>query len=127
MAKKPEYDMTPLQVAQVASDRHQVFNAWAASVASTIVTSSLGEKLLEKMQKNNALELARLENAIAQHIVVCSKKPDSFLHAVPDEQKLAAINYNIDESHGDSSWVNDVDRQGGSFTDAEINASREWK
>ena len=70
MAKKPEYDMTPLQVAQVAAERHSKFDAWAASVASTIVASSLGEKLLEKMQKNNLVELTKLENSIGQHLVL---------------------------------------------------------
>jgi len=91
MAKKPEYDMTPLQVAQVASDRHKVFNAWAASVASTIVSNSLGEKLLEKMQKNNAVELTKLENAIAQHLVVCSEKPSSSFYNLSDEEKLTLL------------------------------------
>lgn len=114
MAKKPEYDMTPLQVAQVASERHKAFNAWAASVASTIVSSSLGEKLVEKMQKNNAVELTKLENAIAQHLVVCSNKFQSPLYGLSDEQK-------------ESSWENSVDRQGGSFSPEEILAAREWK
>ena len=114
MAKKPEYDMTPLQVAQVAGERHKQFNAWAASVASTIVSSSLGDKLLEKMQKNNPVELTKLENAIAQHLIVCSSKSQSFLYGQSDEQKL-------------SSWENSVDRQGGSFTPEEILAAREWK
>ena len=114
MAKKPEYDMTPLQVAQVAAERHSKFDAWAASVASTIVASSLGEKLLEKMQKNNLVELTKLENSIAQHLVVCSIKVHSPLHGLSDEQKL-------------SSWENSVDKQGGSFSPEEILASKEWR
>jgi hypothetical protein len=100
MAKKSEHDMTPMQVAQVATERHQQFHAWAASVAETIVTSSLGEKLMEKMRKNNAVELENLENAIAQHLFVCSNKPTSGFNCLTDEQKLAALKYTGPEAHG---------------------------
>jgi len=31
------------------------------------------------------------------------------------------------KNDSDSSWIGEVDRQGGSFTDAEIANSREWK
>lgn len=33
----------------------------------------------------------------------------------------------LDKSDGDSTWVNDVDRQSGAFTDPEIANSRTWK
>lgn len=102
MAKKAEYDMTPLQVAEVASERHKQFNAWALSVASTIVSNSFGEKLMEKMRKNNAVELTNLENAIAQHLVVSSRKPQSFFHNLTDEQKLDALGYKGLETNGNN-------------------------
>lgn len=114
MAKKAEYDMTPLQVAQVAIERHKQFNYWALSVASTIVSNSFGEKLMEKMNKNNPTELANLENAIAQHLVVCSKKK-------------SAIAYNESDNRAEDSWANDVDRQSGAFSPEEIAATKIWK
>ena len=104
MAKKSEYDMTPLQVAEVAKERHERFHAWAASVAATVVSSSLGEKLMEKLRKNNPVELMTLGNVIAQHLFVCSERPYSLFHSLTDEQKLAALNYTGPETHGDDSF-----------------------
>lgn len=65
MAKKAEYDMTPLEVAKVHTERLQEQAPWALAVAATGLTQHLGDNF----KKNKPVEFEKLQNWIAEQLV----------------------------------------------------------
>jgi hypothetical protein len=64
MAKEKE--LTPLEVAQVATSRFEEFHPWALATARTIVKNNFGDKWGEK----NPLLFENLQNSIAVNLVI---------------------------------------------------------
>lgn len=69
-AMSKEYNLTPLEVAQVATNRLDELHPWALSVARTIVYSVFGDKYHEK----KPLEFTALQNAIATNLVIARER-----------------------------------------------------
>ena len=70
MAKKAEYDKTPLEVAKVSTDRLESEAPWALAVASTGMQQFLGENF----RKNKPLEYQKLMNWIAQQLIATHQR-----------------------------------------------------
>lgn len=62
MAKKPEYDLTPLEVVKVATEK---LPSWALSVARMDLDQVMGKSFLEK----KPLEYEKLQNLLANYLV----------------------------------------------------------
>ena len=66
---KQEYDKTPLEVAKVSTERLKEQAPWALAIASTGLQQHLGDNF----KKNKPLEFEKLQNWIAQQLVVSSE------------------------------------------------------
>ena len=79
---KQEWQMAPLEVEKVATERNQNEAPWALAVARTGVQLCLGDNF----QKNKPMEFEKMCNWIAQQLVVAKGQE---IKTVP--QKVVAV------------------------------------